>query len=137
MKPTPGPYEVEQLFDNTLVIVRPWGNHVNPGDTRTFGSYLGAHIAQVKYVTGTGATPTVEQAWANADLLAAAPAMLSLLKEADHFISTLLQAVGADGYLQTSVNAGYLDLLCERIAAATEKFPAWEWQPIEGVDYED
>jgi hypothetical protein len=129
MKPIPGPYEVKKLFDDTLVVVRPWGMNVSPRDARTFGSSMGAHIAQVKFIPGAGATPCIEQAWANAELLAAAPAMAMLLKEADHFITTVTQVADSSGYLQSSVNVGYLNDLCARIDAATKKFPEWEWQP--------
>jgi len=73
---TPGPYYIH-MSEDQIDICRQWDDVVTPGHHSTFGSYLGAHIAKISFNTGV---PSLEQAKANANLIAAAPAMLEALK---------------------------------------------------------
>lgn len=60
------------------MIVRKWDEAVRAADEPTFGSYLGAHIAELNYTTNGVATR--EQALTNAQMLASAPELFAALE---------------------------------------------------------
>jgi hypothetical protein len=120
MKPIPGPYSVMKLYDDTLLIRRAWDLLVKPGDTRTFGSMHGAHIADIKFIPGGTATPTFEQAVANAELLAAAPTLRALLRDTHKMLCDIEANVGPNNFLQISINReAFTDLLQRADAVLT------------------
>ena len=84
-KHTPGPWYVTD-YDSALHVCRKWDANVRPGDSATFGSYLGAHIADIQYNSGV---PTKEQAQANARLIVASPLLLAALEDAAKVINAM------------------------------------------------
>jgi hypothetical protein len=74
----PGPWHLVE-YDNAFHVCRKWDGNVRPGDTQTYGSCYGAHIADVEHQGDDAPVVTRAQAEANARLIAAAPDLLAAL----------------------------------------------------------
>ena len=86
LKATPGPWSlVEHASEGEaeILIRRQWDADFTPGSTgsATYGSCLGAHIADIKHQGSDAPVVTREQAMANAHLIAAAPELYAELQE--------------------------------------------------------
>ena len=84
LKATPGPWGlVEHASEGEaeILIRRRWDADFKPGSigSGTYGSCLGAHIADIKHQGSDAPVVTREQAMANANLIAAAPELYEAL----------------------------------------------------------
>ena len=107
---TPGPWSLTEQRcegERTILIRRHWGGEFEPGaeGSDTYGSCLGAHIADIKHQGDDAPVVTRAQALANAHLIAAAPELFAELEEAREVIQALID----EGYAGFVGQRGRID----------------------------